>query len=452
MGLVLEGFFEGLGEFVLSRDGLGLDAEALGVLDIIHRIVELAGDVAFFVHDFLELTNHAEAAVVDDERDDGQFEPCNRVELVARHLDAAVAGHVDEAAVFAVVELCAHGCGQAEAHRAKAARSQPRARLLDGEVQCGPHLMLADVSRIGVFFSLRVLADLMHGPRHGQSVLVIIIGIGLTPFVNLRPPVRQARACIVLHQEGQNDFHIAGKAKAVGDVLIDFGRVDVDVDELRVLRVLVEIARLAVGETAADGDDEVSRTNRVICGFLAVHAGKAQGLRMGARDGAKAHERMDDRQMIFLDEGDDFFRRAGRDNTAADNDDWFFRLDDFVGCFRCTNQKVGVGLAVLFFWQRLRLVVDIREENIARHIDEHRAGSAVARKRKGLAHGRHEFLRVLDLEIVFCDRHGHVEDICFLKRIPTHHGRIDLPRDGHDRNRIHESRGETRDEIGRARS
>lgn len=451
MVFVVEGVLEGLGEFILCRDGLGFDTEALGVLDIIHRVVELAGDVALLVHDFLELANHAEAPVVDNERDDGQFEPCNRVELVARHLDAAVAGHVNEAAVFAVVELCAHGCGQAEAHRAKAARSQPRARLLDGEVQRGPHLMLADVSRIGVFFTLRALADLMHGPRHGQAVLVVIVGIGFAPFVNLRPPVCQARVCLVLHQQRKNDFHIAGKAETVGDVLIDFCRVNVDVNELRVLRVLVEVAGLTVRKAAADSNDEVGRANCVVRGFFAVHAGKAQGLRMGARNGAKAHECMDDGQMVFLDKRDDFFRRAGRDDTAADNDDWFFRLDDFVGRFRCTNEKVGIGLAVFFFGQGLGLIVDIREKNIARHVDEHGARSAVTREGKGLAHGRHEFFRVLDFEIMLRHGHGHIEDVRFLKRVTAHHGSIDLPRDGHDRNRIHEGRRQARDEVRRAR-
>lgn len=64
--------------------------------------------------------------------------------------------------------------------------------------------------------------------------------------------------------------------RAIADVLIDLGRVDVNVDELRVLRVLVEVARLAVAEAAADGDDKVRRGNRVIGGLLAVHAGKTE--------------------------------------------------------------------------------------------------------------------------------------------------------------------------------
>lgn len=118
MVAVFEGFLEGFGKFILCGDGLRLDAETLGVLDVVHRVVEFAGYVALLVHDFLELADHAEAPVVDDQGDDRQLQARDRVELVARHLDATVAGHVDDAPVPAVVELCAHGGRQAEAHRA----------------------------------------------------------------------------------------------------------------------------------------------------------------------------------------------------------------------------------------------------------------------------------------------------------------------------------------------
>ena len=70
MVAVLECFSQGLGEFVLGGDGLCLDAETLGVLDVVHRVVEFAGYVTLLVHDFLELADHAEAPVVDDQGDD----------------------------------------------------------------------------------------------------------------------------------------------------------------------------------------------------------------------------------------------------------------------------------------------------------------------------------------------------------------------------------------------
>lgn len=295
MVAVLECFFKGLGEFVLGGDGLCLDAEALGVLDVVHRVVEFTGDVALLVHDFLKLADHAEAPVVDDQGDDRQLQARDRVELVARHLDAAVAGHLDDAPAPAVVELCAHGGRQAEAHRAETAGGQPRARLFDAQVKRRPHLMLSDIRRKGIRLALRALHDLMHRPGDGQAVLVIVVGVRLLPLVNLLPPVRQGGIRLVLHEQRKDGLHIAGEAERVAHVLVDLSGIDVDVDELRVLRVLVEVARLAVAKAAADGDDEVGRGNRVIRGLLAVHAGKAERLRMGARYRAEPHERVDDR-------------------------------------------------------------------------------------------------------------------------------------------------------------
>lgn len=417
MVAVLKCLLQGFGEILLSGDGLGLDAEALGVLDVVHRVIELAGDVTLLVHDFLELADHAEAPVVDDQGDNRQLQARDRVELVARHLDATVAGHVDDAPAPAVVELCAHGGRQAEAHRAETAGGQPRARLFDAQVERRPHLMLSDIRRKGIRLTLRALHDLMHRPGDGQAVLVIVVGVRLLPLVNLLPPVRQGGIRLVLHEQRENGLHIAGEAERVAHVLVDLGGVDVDVDELRVLRVLVEVARLAVAKAAADGDDEVGRGNRVIRGLLAVHAGKAERLRMGARYRAEPHERVDDRQVVLLDEGDDFFRRAGGDDAAADNRHGPLGLDDLVSCLCRADLEVGIRFPVMLGLHGLRLVVDIREKEVARHIDEHGTGTAVARQGKGLAHGRHELVGMLDLEVVLRDRHRDIEDVRLLERI-----------------------------------
>lgn len=450
MVAVLECFFKGLGEFVLGGDGLCLDAEALGVLDVVHRVVEFTGDVALLVHDFLKLADHAEAPVVDDQGDDRQLQARDRVELVARHLDAAVAGHLDDAPVRAVVELCAHGGRQAEAHRAETAGGQPRARLFDAQVKRRPHLMLSDIRRKGIRLALRALHDLMHRPGDGQAVLVIVVGVRLLPLVNLLPPVRQGGIRLVLHEQRKDGLHIAGEAERVAHVLVDLSGIDVDVDELRVLRVLVEVARLAVAKAAADGDDEVGRGNRVIRGLLAVHAGKAERLRMGARYRAEPHERVDDRQVVLLDEGDDFLRRAGRDDATADNRHGPLGLDNLVGRLCRADQEVGIRFPVMLGLHGLRLVVDIREEEVARHIDEHGTGPAMARQSKGLAHGRHELVGMLDLEIVLRDRHRNVEDVRLLERIAPQERSVDLSRDGDDRHGVHEGRRKARDEICRA--
>ena len=156
--------------------------------------------------------------------------------------------------------------------------------------------------------------------------------------------------------------------------------------------------------------------------------------------------------MILLDKGDDFFRRSGRDNAAADDGHGFLCPDDLVGRLCRTDQEVSIWLAVMLGLHALRRVVDVHLEEIARHIDEHRAGATVARERECLAHRRHELVGFLDLEVVFRDGHRDVENVRLLECIAPQEGCVYLPCDGDDRDRVHEGRRETRDEIRRARA
>ena len=164
---------------------------------------------------------------------------------------------MDDTPVLAVVELCSHGGRQAESHRAEAAGGQPRPRLFDAQVERSPHLMLPDIRHKGVRLALRALHDLMHRPRDSQAVLVIVVGIGILPLLDLLPPVRQGGIRLMPHEQGKYGLHIAGEAERVADVLVDLGRVDVDMDDLRMGRELGKLARHAVGEARTAGDDEV---------------------------------------------------------------------------------------------------------------------------------------------------------------------------------------------------
>ena len=80
------------------------------------------------------------------------------------------------------------------------------------------------------------------------------------------------------------------------DVLVDRGRIDVDVDLLRVRREGVEPAGDAVVEARADADHQVAIVHRPV-GFVgAVHAEHAEPLRIGRRKGAEPHQRRGDRE------------------------------------------------------------------------------------------------------------------------------------------------------------
>ncbi len=111
------GICKGFGKFFLCRNRLRRNAEAASVRRIIHGIVKLAGDVPFIVIDLLQLADHAEARVVDNDGDDGKMQAGNRIVFVACHLDAAVTSDMDDPSSFTVEKLCAHRRRESEPHR-----------------------------------------------------------------------------------------------------------------------------------------------------------------------------------------------------------------------------------------------------------------------------------------------------------------------------------------------
>ena len=64
---------------------------------------------------------------------------------------------------------------------------------------------------------------------------------------------------------------------------------------------------------------------------------------------------------------------------------------------------------------------DLLEKEVARHIDEHGSRSPAACKCKRLADRRYEIGGVLDLVVMLCHGHRHIEDIRLLERVASEH-------------------------------
>ena len=103
------------------------------------------------------------------------------------------------------------------------------------------------------------------------------------------------------------------------DVLVDRGRIDIDVDLLRARRERVEPAGDAVVEARADADHQVAIVHRPVGFPGAVHAEHAEPLRIGRRIGAEPHQRRGDREAGELDQlaQQRAGVRAGIDDAAA---------------------------------------------------------------------------------------------------------------------------------------
>ena len=129
-----------------------------------------------------------------------------------------------------------------------------------------PHLVLAHAGhpdRLRIR-GMRQLLD--HPLRSKRAVGRLLVGerVFLDPRVDKPPPCGQIRLAVngvlafdARHERAQHRLHIADDRHVGSAVLADLGRVDVDVDDLRMGRELGELARHAVGETRARRDDQV---------------------------------------------------------------------------------------------------------------------------------------------------------------------------------------------------
>ena len=116
----------------------------------------------------------------------------------------------------------------------------------------------------------------------------------------------------LLDEARQHVLALADDGDERRHVLADLGRVDVDVDDLRLRREGGELAGDAVVEARADGDQQVALVHRVVGGDGAVHAEHAHGELVRLGEGAEAHERGGHR---------DAAAEPGRRNSAAAPDD-----------------------------------------------------------------------------------------------------------------------------------
>jgi hypothetical protein len=102
------------------------------------------------------------------------------------------------------------------------------------------------------------------------------------------PPCRRFHAAIIAFSVAR----IAHDRHVHLDVLVDRGRVDVDVDLLRSRREGVEPARHPVVEARADVEHDVAAMHGEVRLVGAVHAEHAEEVRVAGRIGAEAHQRV----------------------------------------------------------------------------------------------------------------------------------------------------------------
>ena len=251
----------------------------------------------------------------------------------------------------------------------------------------------------------------------------------------------------------EDGAHVADDAHVDRDVLVDLGRVDLDVDLLRVRRVRLQVAGDAVVEAHPQRDQQIGLLDGGVHPRLAVHPHHAEVQRVRRREGADAEQRHRDgnlpaiRQLAHLRHRvADQDAVAREDHRALGGVDQGHRAAVFGKLRRRRRTPVRLrrrGVPVEGARGLLRILGDV---------DQHGPGPAALREVERLAHGRRDIVGAPDEVVVLRHRQRHAGDVGFLERVRADEAAADLARDADDGRRVHHRGRHPGDHVGGART
>ena len=180
-------------------------------------------------------------------------------------------------------------------------------------------------------------------------------------------------------------------------VLPDLGRVDLDVDDLRLRREVLQAPGHAVVEAHADADKEIRLADRDVVPVHAVHAGHTQVQRVRAGEAADAEQRRDHRDVRLLRQLPHLGVGVRDDHAVAGEDDRSLRRSGlapiaFASSSLSTPLVYGLVAAQLHLVRPVELAGVLQD--IARDIDEHRPGTAGRGDVEGFLHRARDLVDV----------------------------------------------------------
>ena len=267
-----------------------------------------------------------------------------------------------------------------------------------------------------------------------------------------------------LQQQLQHSLAVAHDVVVGLHVLVDFGAVDVDLHDLRILCEGGGLQGHAVRETATHSDQQVAGVHGHIGGLGAVHADHAGDVLVPALEAAGAHQRHRCGGVDPVDQCANLLMGPGANHAAAADDHGLLALCDHLHQ-GLDIRVIGLGgLEVLrgTRHQRRQIAVGgmetaaqglvIRDfcRDVLGNVQQHGAGSAAAGDGEGLADGVSQLVYVPHQVVALGDGHRDAGDIDLLEGILAQQRSAHIAGDAHDRGGVHIGGGNAGDEVGAA--
>lgn len=236
-------------------------------------------------------------------------------------------------------------------------------------------------------------------------------------------------------------------------VFVEFGSIDIDVDDGRFLGEFRNFACDTVVKADTECQKEVGIIHCIVGVDGAVHAEPFEGLGIVFRETTDAHESRRHRDAGRTGKFEEVGFGSGSDDASADVKDGAFRFFDQAENFMegdLVRRRSAVEAGDIHLGGPSHLGGGFLD--IFRNIDHDRAGATGGSDMKGFGHDPGNISRMHHEVTVFNDREGNSENIGFLEGAPADCGRGHLAGDSDHRDGVHVGIGDAGDEVGCART
>ena len=242
-----------------AADGQGLHAEGFCQQLIVGLFLQCGLGETSAVKQLLPLTDHAQYLIVENQLNyrDSVFGQGGK--LVAVHVEAAVSGDIHHL-LFRQSYLCAQSSAETKAHGSQSAGGNKLPGAAEPVELGGPHLMLADFRCQNGLAVGQAVQSFQHLLRRDGAFLPGKLNqrVFCLPAGNIRHPVFMFLLGKAVQKLLHNGFCVALQLHVHFNVLVEFRRVNVDLNHRAMTGKQVGVAGHPVGKTGSHRHKQVT--------------------------------------------------------------------------------------------------------------------------------------------------------------------------------------------------
>ena len=298
---------------------------------------------------------------------------------------------------------------------------------------------------------VRHLLNGLDNKGSGEHALVVAQRIHILQPLNVGDPLVMVNGIQTGVQLSEDQLCVPDDAGVHLDVLVDLRRIDVDLEDLGILRELGGIARHPVAEPGAHNNQKIRLSDAEVGGLGSVHSHHAGVELVGAVKGALAHQAVRHRCLYLVGKGPQLVRGIGDDGAAAHKDKGLAGFADHLNGLLHVLLPDGVALAY-DLRRLLPLIFTGGRCHILGNINEHRSRPPGLGDGEGTAYHLGQTVYILYDKVILGNGHGHACDVHLLEAVLSQKAVAHIAGDGNHRHGIHIRCGNARYQVRRSRS